>query len=94
MIKNLALLLVVGANVSYGQPFNGTIYDVNTGRIQAINGEIERPYEPYQPQIDAYKRIAAEARERIDRMNAEFQAMSQLRELREQTYLLRKIANE
>lgn len=93
MIKYLALL-IVGASVSYGQQFSGTIFDVNTGRIQAINGEIERPYQPYQPQIDAYRKIAADTRARIDQMDAEFQAMAQLRELREQTYLLRKIANE
>jgi hypothetical protein len=93
MMKYLPLL-IVGASVSYGQQFNGTIFDVNTGRIQAINGEIETPYQPYQPQIDAYKKIVADSQARIDRMNSEFQAMSHLRELREQTYLLRKIANE
>ena len=93
MKKYLALLLVV-ASASYGQQFNGTIYDVNTGRIQAINGEIEKPYEPYQPQIDAYKKIIADTKARIAQMRAESEARAQLRELREQTYLLRKIANE
>ena len=92
-MKYLAIL-VVGASVSYGQSFNGTIYDVNSGRIQSINGEIERPYQPYQPQIDAYKKIIENSKARIAEMRAESEAQAQLRELREQTYLLRKIANE
>ncbi len=88
------VLLVIGASVSYGQQFNGTIFDLDSGRIQVINGEVEQPYQPYQPQIDIYRRIAEEAQASIDRMRAESEARAQLRELREQTELLRKIANE
>ena len=92
-MKYLAMLLV-GASVSYGQSFNGTVYDLDTGRIQTINGQVEKPYQPYQPQIDAYRRIIADTQASIDRMRAESEARAQLRELREQTELLRKIANE
>jgi len=88
------VLLVIWASVSYGQPFNGTVLDLDSGRIQVINGEVEQPYQPYQPQIDIYRRIAEEAQASIDRMRAESEARAQLRELREQTELLRKIANE
>lgn len=92
-MKYLAIL-AVGASVSYGQSFNGTVYDLDTGRIQTINGQIEKPYQPYQPQIDAYSRIIAETQASIDRMRAESEARAQLRELREQTELLRKIADQ
>lgn len=88
------LLLLISITTGYGQSFNATVYDVNTGRIQTINGQIEKPYEPYQPQIDAYRRIIADTQASIDRMRAESEARAQLRELREQTELLRKIANE
>ena len=55
-MKKYLALLIVGASVSYGQQFNGTVRDLDTGRIQVINGETEKPYQPYQPQIDAYKK--------------------------------------
>lgn len=93
MIKYLALL-VVGASISYGQSFNGTVFDLDTGRTQVIRGEVEQPYQPYQPQIEIYNRIIADTQASIDRMRAESEARAQLRELREQTELLRKIANE
>ena len=93
--KLITITLVVGSMVTVqAQQFNGTVYDVNTGRIQTINGEIEKPYQPYQPQIDAYKRIIEETQASIDRMRAESEARAQLRELREQTELLRKIADQ
>jgi hypothetical protein len=93
-MKYLALL-AVGASVSYGQSFEATVYDYRSGRIRdVVRGEIERPYQPYQPQIEAYKRIIADTQASIDRMMAESEARAQLRELREQTELLRKIANE
>ena len=93
-MKKYLVLLAVGASVSYGQQFNGTIFDLDSGRIQVIRGDVEQPHQPYQPQIDIYRRIAEEAQASIDRMRAESEARAQLRELREQTELLRKIANE
>ena len=94
LMKKYLMLLAVGASVSYGQQFNGTVFDLDSGRIQVIRGEVEQPYQPYQPQIDVYKRIIADTQASIDRMRAESEARAQLRELREQTELLRKIANE
>ncbi len=93
MIKYLALL-VVGASVSHGQQFNGTIFDVNTGRIQVISGETEPEYKPYQPQIDAYKKIIADTKARIAQMRVESEAREQTHQLRMQTEYLRKIAEK
>ena len=93
--KVIIIILVLGfVLTAQAQQFNGTVYDLDTGRIQVINGEIEKPYQPYQPQIDAYRRIIADTQASIDRMRAESEARAQLRELREQTELLRKIADQ
>lgn len=92
-MKYLALL-AVGASISYGQQFNGTVFDLDSGRIQVINGEIEKPYEPYQPQIDAYKKIIADTQARIAQMRAESEAREQTHQLRMQTEYLRKIAEK
>ena len=93
-MKKYLALLVIGASVSYGQQFNGTIFDVNTGRIQVIRGETETEYKPYQPQIDAYTKIIADNQARIDRMTAESEAREQTHQLHMQTELLRKIAEK
>ena len=93
-MKKYLALLIVGASVSYGQQFNGTVYDLDTGRIQAINGELEKPYQPYQPQIDAYKKIIADTQARIDQMRAESEAREQTQQLRMQTEYLRRIAEK
>ena len=87
-------MLLVGASVSYGQQFNGTIFDLDTGRIQVIRGKTETEYKPYQPQIDAYTKIIADNQARIDRMTAESEAREQTHQLRMQTELLRKIAEK
>ncbi len=79
MIKYLALL-IVGASVSYGQQFNGTVFDLDTGRIQAINGTISSTGDD---RLDMMLR---------HRANQERWAME--REIREQTRLLREIANQ
>ena len=95
-MKYLALLLV-GASVSYGQQFNGTVFDLDTGRIQVINGSIspdDSVAAMRQRTIDGYRRMNAELEVSIANMRAESEAQAQLRELREQTELLRKIANE
>ena len=93
LMKKLLLLALI-SSTGYSQQFNGTVFDLDSGRIQVIRGEVEQPYQPYQPQIDIYRKIAADAQASIDRMRAESEARAQLRELREQTELLRKIANE
>jgi len=94
-MKKLLLLLTLATNIqAQDGSFSGTVFDLDSGRIQVIRGEVEQPYQPYQPQIDAYRRIIADTQASIDRMRAESEARAQLRELREQTELLRKIANE
>ena len=95
-MKYLALL-VVGASVSYGQQFNGTIFDLDTGRIQVINGSMSEDNSVAamrQRTIDGYRRMNAELEVSIANMRAEAEMARQTRELREQTELLRKIANE
>ena len=95
-MKYLALL-AVGASVSYGQQFNGTVFDLDSGRIQVINGSISEDNSVAamrQRTIEGYRRMNAELEVSIANMRAESEARAQLRELREQTELLRKIANE
>lgn len=79
MIKYLALV-VVGASVSYGQQFNGTVFDLDTGRIQVINGSFSTTGDW---KTDAYIQ-----------MNENHRRWRMEREMREQTRLLRRIASE
>jgi hypothetical protein len=91
------VLLIVGASVSYGQQFNGTVFDLDTGRIQVITGSFDQQDNittTRQRTIDSYHRMNAELEVSIANMRAEAEMASQTRELREQTELLRKIANE
>ena len=94
MMKYLALLLLVGASVSYGQQFNGTIFDLDSGRIQVINGSIDNPTIGRDESLARLRRINAELEVSLANMRAEAEMARQTRELREQTELLRKIANE
>lgn len=95
LMKKLLLLLITLINsLAFAQEFNGTAYDLDTGHTQVISGEIEKPYQPYQPQIEAYQRIIANCKESTARIIAERQAMQQLYELREQTRLLQKISDK
>ena len=95
-MKYLALLLV-GASVSYGQQFNGTVFDLDSGRIQLINGRVS-PDDGVaairQSTLEGYRRMNAELEVSIANMRAQAEMERQTRELREQTELLRKIANE
>ena len=79
-MKKYLALLVVGASVSYGQQFNGTIMDLNTGRIQTVNGSFSQTGDD---RLDMLLQIRA---------NQERWAME--RQIREQTRLLREIANQ
>jgi len=95
-MKYLALL-VIGASVSHGQQFNGTAIDLDSGRIQVISGSIspdDSVAAMRQRTIEGYRRMNAELEVSIANMRAEAEMASQTRELREQTELLRKIANE
>jgi len=92
-MKYLAMLLV-GASVSYGQQFNGTVFDLDSGRIQVINGNIDSSASSRDESIARLRRMNAELEASIANMRAEAEMARQTRELREQTELLRKIANE
>ena len=91
-MKKLLLLALI--STSYGQQFNGTVFDLDSGRIQVIRGEVEQPYQPYQPQIEIYRRIIADTQASIDRMRAESAEREKIHQLRMQTEYLRQLANE
>lgn len=92
-MKYLAMLLV-GASVSYGQQFNGTVFDLDSGRIQVINGNIDSSTSSRDDSIVRLRRMNAELEVSIANMRQQEELARQTRELREQTELLRKIANE
>jgi hypothetical protein len=93
MKKLLLLPLLLSNTLAQDGSFNGTVYDVNSGRIQVISGTTEtKPAES--PHLTTLRRINAELAESNARLNAEIAANQQLYELREQTRLLRKIADQ
>ena len=89
----LILLLLTGTIRAQDGSFSGTVYDLDSGRIQVISGSVD-----IKPQEDTYlstlHRINAELAESNARISAEITANNQLYELREQTRLLRKIADQ
>ena len=93
-MKRLLLLpLLLSNTIAQDGSFNGTIYDLDSGRVQVISGSVDtQPRE--NPYLEALQRVNAELSESIARMDAELAASQQLSELREQTRLLRKIANQ
>ena len=93
MIKYLALL-VVGASVSYGQQFNGTIYDLNSGRVQVLNGNIMQPNNPRDESIATLRRINAELEVSLANQRQEYELRQQTYELQRQTRLLQEIADK
>jgi hypothetical protein len=93
MIKYLALL-VVGASVSYGQQFNGTIYDLNSGRVQALNGNIMQPNNPRDESIAILRRLNAELEVSLANQRQEYELRQQTYELQRQTRLLQEIADK
>ena len=91
------LMLVIGASVSYGQQFSATGYNLNNGDFLIIQGAIDSTTDPnkaHRERISRYRQMNAELEASIANMRAEAEMASQTRELREQTQLLRKIANE
>jgi hypothetical protein len=93
-MKPLLIVLLLTANIqAQDGSFNGTVYDLDSGRIQVISGSVD-----IKPKEDTYlstlRRINAELAESNARMSAEITANNQLYELREQTRLLRKIADQ
>lgn len=93
-MKRLLLLpLLLSNTLAQDGSFNGTIYDLDSGRIQVINGSISNP-KPKDTYLQTLRRINAELAESNARLSAEIAASQQLYELREQTAILRKIANQ
>ena len=92
-MKKLLLLALVTSVQAQDSSFNGTIFDLDSGRIQVISGAVD-----VKPKEDTYlstlRRINAELAESNARLSAEIAANNQLYELREQTRLLRKIADQ
>jgi hypothetical protein len=97
------LLAIIGASVSYGQQFNGTAIDVTTGQIQVVTGFVNCEQtgkqtsdrdRSYRERMASYDRIIAKTSASIDAMRWESEMQQQTYELRKQTELLRKIANE
>jgi len=82
-----------GAQAQDGQ-FNGTVYDLNSGRIQVISGSVDCPKPKEDTYLSTLRRINAELAESNARLSAEIAANQQLYELQEQTRLLRKIADK
>jgi hypothetical protein len=94
MKKLLLLLLALVTSVrAQDGSFSGAIYDLDSGRTQVIYGNVSRP-EPKDTYLSTLRRINAELAESNARISAEITANNQLYELREQTRLLRKIADQ
>jgi hypothetical protein len=91
MKKLLLLILLSNAQAQDGS-FNGTVVDLDSGRIQVISGSVE--VKPQETSLQILRRINAELAESNARISAEIAANNQLYELQEQTRLLRKIANK
>ena len=92
-MKYLALL-VVGASASYGQSFNGTVYDLDSGRIQVINGNINQPTNPREDSLTILRRLNAELEVSLANQRQEYELRNQTYELQRQTRLLQQIADK
>ncbi len=93
-MKLLLIVLLLTANIqAQDGTLSGTVYDLDSGRIQIISGSVD-----VKPKEDTYlstlRRINAELAESNARISAEIAANHQLSELQEQTRLLCKIANQ
>jgi 2-methylcitrate dehydratase PrpD len=91
-MKKLLLLLTLATNIqAQDGSFSGTVFDLDSGRIQVINGSVDSP-QPKDTLLQTMRRINAELKESNDRLSAEIAASHQLEELRRQTRLLQQIA--
>jgi len=94
MKKLLLLPLLLSNTLAQDGSFNGTVYDLDSGRIQVINGSVDCPKPKEDTYLSTLRRINAELAESNARISAEIAASQQLYELQEQTRLLRKIADK
>jgi hypothetical protein len=93
-MKKYLALLAIGASVSYGQQFNGTIYDLNSGRVQVLNGNITQPNNPRDESIAILRRLNAELQVSLANRRQEYELRQQTYELQRQTRLLQEIADK
>jgi hypothetical protein len=93
-MKKYLALLAIGASVSYGQQFNGTIYDLNSGRVQVLNGNITQPNNPRDESIAILRRLNAELEVSLANRRQEYELRQQTYELQRQTRLLQEIADK
>jgi hypothetical protein len=91
--KLITIALVVGS-MAQAQQFNGTIVDLESGGIQTFQGQTIDRDRDHRERMATYERISAEMSASINAMRAEGEMRRQTYELRKQTELLRKIANE
>jgi 2-methylcitrate dehydratase PrpD len=93
-MKKLLLLLTLATNIqAQDGSFSGTVFDLDSGRIQVINGSVDSP-QPKDTLLQTMRRINAELKESNARLSAEIAASHQLEELRRQTRLLQEIADK
>jgi hypothetical protein len=93
-MKKYLALLAIGASASYGQQFNGTIYDLNSGRVQVLNGNITQPNNPRDESIAILRRLNAELQVSLANRRQEYELRQQTYELQRQTRLLQEIADK
>ena len=93
-MKKYLALLAIGASVSYGQQFNGTIYDLNSGNVQILNGKITQPNNPRDESIAILRRLNAELEVSLANQRQEYELRQQTYELQRQTRLLQEIADK
>jgi hypothetical protein len=93
-MKKLLLLALVTSVQAQDGSFTGTVYDLDSGRLQVISGSIDCPKQKENTHLSTLRRINAELAESNARMSAEIAASRQLNELRRQTRLLEEIANK
>ncbi len=93
-MKKLLLLALVTSVRAQDGTLSGTVYDLNSGRIQVISASVDCPKPEENTHVSRLKRINAELAESNARMSAEITASRQLYELRRQTRLLEEIANK
>ena len=93
-MKKLLLLLLINSSI-FAQEFDGTILDLDSGRIQVIDGGLTKnAWEPYERPTISYDQMCSEIAASTRSLRQEFLARQQIIELQEQTELLRKIANQ
>ena len=80
--------------MAQAQQFNGTIVDLESGGIQTFQGQTIDRDRDHRERMATYERISAEMSASINAMRAEGEMRRQTYELRKQTELLRKIANQ